>query len=103
MKFLLLGLSALSLVACSTQEPSAKPSGPAFNFTCAAEKNFIVRYDEGFTFAFVSAGGATYKLPAVISASGARYSDGKVEYWEHHGEAMLNGAAGGPYDGCKAR
>lgn len=32
------------------------------------------------------AGEKTRELPQVISASGARYSDGKNTFWEHHGE-----------------
>jgi membrane-bound inhibitor of C-type lysozyme len=37
----------------------------------------------------------------VQAASGARYSDGAVEYWEHGGGATLNGARGGPYNNCR--
>ncbi|MBS0386136.1 MAG: MliC family protein [Proteobacteria bacterium] len=48
----------------------------------------------------VFAGGRTYTLPGVIAGSGTRYTDGTVEYWEHGNEAMLNGAAGGPYTNC---
>jgi membrane-bound inhibitor of C-type lysozyme len=39
----------------------------------------------------------------VISGSGARYSDGKVEFWEkggNGGEAMLNGTPGGDTGSC---
>lgn len=42
-----------------------------------------------------------YNKPAAISASGSRYTDEKVEFWEHQGEAMLNGIPGESYDGCK--
>ena len=45
----------------------------------------------------VFAGGQVYDLPGVIAGSGTRYTNGSVEYWEHGNEAMLNGAAGGPY------
>lgn len=49
----------------------------------------------------VFAGGRTYSLPGVPAGSGTRYTDGTVEYWEHGGEAMLNGATGGPYTNCR--
>jgi membrane-bound inhibitor of C-type lysozyme len=48
----------------------------------------------------VFAGGQTYSLPGVPAGSGTRYTNGTVEYWEHGSEAMLNGAAGGPYTNC---
>jgi membrane-bound inhibitor of C-type lysozyme len=31
-----------------------------------------------------------------------RYTSGQVEYWEHGGEAILNGASGGPYNNCRS-
>lgn len=77
----------------------------------AAREAWIWRCDGGVTFTSqitpdgveVITGARTYRLPAVISRSGARYSDGRVEFWEHGGEAMLNGAAGGPYANCANR
>jgi membrane-bound inhibitor of C-type lysozyme len=80
---------------------NAAPSGEALAYTCANGVTFTAAYDAGFTCAIVSAGGETYRLPAVVAASGQRYSDGVVEYWEHHGDGMLTGAAGGPYEACK--
>jgi membrane-bound inhibitor of C-type lysozyme len=77
----------------------------------AAGQTWIWRCDNGVSFTTqntsegntVVAAGRTYRLPSVISGSGARYSDGRVEFWEHGGEAMLNGAAGGPYQNCTNR
>ena len=34
-------------------------------------------------------GGKSLTLPEAVSASGARYSDGKMTFWEHHGTATL--------------
>ena len=48
----------------------------------------------------VFAGGQVYRLPQAQSGSGARYSNGSVEYWEHQGQATLTGAQGGPYANC---
>ncbi|HEV7694262.1 MAG TPA: MliC family protein [Hyphomonadaceae bacterium] len=117
MKRILAGACALGLIACSPQgEPAAKTDAkpeaakPAeaaaadaaevFTYVCPAGKTFSVSYDEGFTTATVKSGADTYKLPAVISGSGTRYSDGKVEFWEHQGEAMLNGTPGGDSGSC---
>lgn len=112
MKLILAGLFALTLAACSPQaaappvasekapEPTPAAIAQVFTFTCAGGRSFDVTYDDGFTVATVSMDGATYKLPAAMSASGARYSDGKVEFWEHHGEAMLSGFPGAPEAPC---
>jgi membrane-bound inhibitor of C-type lysozyme len=90
--------AAAVLTACAT--PAATGSnGPQQQWRC----------DRGAAFSFhmtadgdaeVFAGGQTYKLPGVVSADGNRYSNGAVEYWEKGDEAMLNGAAGGPYENC---
>lgn len=105
MKAAFAGLFLFGLVACSpqAQKPADAPAaeaGKVFTFACANGQSFTVSYDEGFTVATVKAAGQTYKLPAVISGSGSRYSDGKIEFWEHQGEALLNGVAGGPYEAC---
>jgi membrane-bound inhibitor of C-type lysozyme len=108
-------ITAFGLAACQPSEDTASappvaetpascadaaPSGEALAYTCASGVTFTAAYDAGFTCAIVSAGGETYRLPAVIAASGSRYTDGAVEYWEHHGDGSLNGAAGGPYEDC---
>lgn len=79
--------------------PVAAPE--VFTWVCPSGKSFKVSFDAGFTVATVTTDKATYNLPAAISASGSRYTDEKVEFWEHHGEAMLNGVAGESYEGCK--
>ena len=33
--------------------------------------------------------GATWTLPIQRSASGARYSDGAITFWDHQGEARF--------------
>jgi len=112
MKRILASACALGLIACSPQgQPAAKAdtkpaeaavTDPAevFTFVCPGGRTFSASFDEGFTMATVKAAAATYKLPAVISASGSRYSDGKIEFWEKGGEAMLNGTAEGDSGSC---
>jgi membrane-bound inhibitor of C-type lysozyme len=117
MKRIFIGACALGLLACSPQgQPAAKADAkpeaakPAeaaatdaaevFNYVCPGGKTFSASFDEGFTMATVKAGAATYKLPAAISASGSRYTDGKIEFWEKGGEAMLNGTPEGDSGSC---
>lgn len=88
----------LLLSACATTD-GATPTTQRVEFRCDHGAAFSVRYnDQGG--ADVFAGGQTYTLPGVPAASGTRYTNGTVEFWEHHGDAMLNGAAGGPYTEC---
>ncbi|MEQ1619268.1 MAG: MliC family protein [Terricaulis sp.] len=88
----------LSLAACATVTEIA--IGEALVWHCDGGRTFRAHNTSGGN-AKVVAGGQTYRLPGVMAGSGARYFDGSVEYWEHHGEAMLNGAAGGPYENCR--
>lgn len=89
----------VSLLGCSPQDKTAA-AAEAFTFACANGKTFNVSYDEGFTVATVRADGNTYKVPAVMAASGSRYSDGKIEFWEHQGEALLHGTPVGELNNC---
>ncbi|MBX3430877.1 MAG: MliC family protein [Hyphomonadaceae bacterium] len=92
-------LAALSLLAaCATT--SSGPSGPFMQWRCDGGAAFSARIADGGT-AEVFAGGQTYSLPHVQAASGAKYSNGSVEYWERGGQATLGGARGGPYNNCR--
>ena len=93
-------VSGAALLALSACAPGDKPVGPSFVWKCDNGISITTRNTEGGNVEVV-ADGKTYHLPGVIAGSGARYSDGKVEFWEHAGEAMLNGASGGPYENCK--
>ncbi|MBK6704837.1 MAG: MliC family protein [Caulobacteraceae bacterium] len=96
----LAALAALALLsACATTTPSG-PSGPFMQWRCDGGAAFSARIT-GTGTAEVFAAGQTYSLPHVQAASGAKYSNGSVEYWEHGGEATLGGARGGPYNNCR--
>jgi membrane-bound inhibitor of C-type lysozyme len=93
----LLALSALALLAsCAT----GGGGGPRVDWRCDGGAAFSARITSGGN-AQVFAGGQTYNLPGVQAASGTRYTNGTVEYWEHGDEAMLNNAHGGPYANCR--
>jgi len=97
-------LPALALLALAAPADAApKPSGVTYHYRCPTGRSFTVRYDRDYTMAFVAFGKKTYKLPARIAASGSRYAKGKVEFWEHHGEAMLNGVRGGDLHDCRTK
>ena len=93
-------LSALALLAaCATGGNSA--SGPRSDWRCdggAASSARLNTSGDGSVEVF--AAGQTYDLPRVAGASGIRYSNGNVEYWERGGTATLSGARGGPYNNC---
>ena len=42
-----------------------------------------------------------YRLGRERAASGAKYSDGRLEFWEHGGEAMLRQGGNKLYQGCR--
>lgn len=93
----LLALALLTaLAACGT---TAQTGGPRTDWRCDGGAAFSVRFNDNA--AEVFAAGRTYALPVVQSGSGARYSNGAVEYWEHQGQATLNGAYGGLYANCR--
>jgi membrane-bound inhibitor of C-type lysozyme len=96
----LAALAALSLLAaCAT---SGGPSGPRTDWRCDDGAAFSARISTaGEGSAEVFAGGQVYNLPRVSGASGLRYSNGAVEYWERGGGATLSGARGGPYNNCR--
>lgn len=92
-------LAALALLAaCAT---GGGPGGPRTDWRCDGSAAFSARVStSGAGAAEVFAGGQVYRLPRVAGASGLRYSNGSVEYWERGGGATLTGAAGGPYNNC---
>jgi membrane-bound inhibitor of C-type lysozyme len=96
MKKILTFAALVLLSACGTTQGAG---GPRVDWRCDGGAAFSMRLDASGN-AEVFAGGQSYTLPGVAAGSGTRYTNGSVEYWEHGGEAMLNGAQGGPYTNC---
>lgn len=94
----LIALAVVFAASCAT--PADAPTGEAWTWRCDNGVTFTSQNTSGGNIEVV-ASGQTYRLPGVIAGSGVRYSNGRVEFWEHGGEAMLNGAAGGPYENCR--
>jgi membrane-bound inhibitor of C-type lysozyme len=68
------------------------PDDPSIDYFCSDYRSLTVTY-----FSAPAPGRArldfsddTYELPHVIAASGARFSDGKIVWWEHGGKAELS-------------
>ncbi len=93
-------LAALAMLAACASSGGSGPTGPRMDWRCEGGAAFSARIAGSGT-AEVFAGGQQYSLPHVAGASGARYANGYVEYWERGGLATLNGARGGPYTNCR--
>jgi membrane-bound inhibitor of C-type lysozyme len=98
MKALIPLVALVFLAACAST--GGGNMGPRNDWRCQGGSAFSARIKTNGS-AEVFAGGQVYNLPHVEAGSGARYSNGAVEYWERGGEATLNGAAGGPYTNCR--
>jgi membrane-bound inhibitor of C-type lysozyme len=98
MNKILIVAALLALSACAAAGDA--PTGPSLAWRCDDGASFSARMTTNGN-AEVLAGGQTYRLPGVVAGSGTRYTDGRVEYWQHGDEAMLNGAEGGPYNNCR--
>ncbi len=98
MKKLLVLAALLALAGCSTI--GGADVGDRMDWRCDGRAAFSARIKTSGQ-AEIFAGGQVYRLPHVEAASGARYSNGEVEYWERGGGATLHGAAGGPYTNCR--
>lgn len=95
----MIALAALALLAACA---STSTGGPRADWRCDGGAAFSARIStSGQGSAEVFAGGQVYQLNRVAGASGLRYSNGGVEYWERGGGATLSGARGGPYNNCR--
>ncbi len=97
MKKLVFAAALFALSACAS---TGGGIGGRMDWRCDSGAAFSARIKSNGS-AEVFAGGQVYNLPHVAGATGARYSNGSVEYWERGGGATLSGARGGPYENCR--
>lgn len=105
------GLAGCSTVAPDLPTPARFGGGAALapedatdapmTYACRDGKRFVAAYALSGEHAVVSAGGRSYRLPHVPSASGARFAGGGVDLMTKGVEATLDGAAGAPYRACR--
>lgn len=97
-------MSVLALSACATapRPLAADATDAAQVYACTGGKSFTAAYDLQGERARVSAGGRTYSLRHIPSASGVKYAQDGVELHAKGTDAVLVGAAGSPYRDCQA-
>lgn len=71
-----------------------------YQYVCSAGKRIYVSVSEDGERARVRYRGDTFKLKNVPSASGVKYSDGKVDFWSKGTEAFLQIDGEVVCDGC---
>lgn len=67
------------------------PDNPTLEYQCSDSRSLRVTYfnESAPGRARLVTEEGTIELPHVITATGARFSDGKVVWWEHGGKAEL--------------
>lgn len=95
---LLLPAALCAAAACAPAPPAAGATAPASNpasetdrfawvYQCTDTDRFVLRFS-GDT-ARIEWDGGRAKLPQAISASGARYTDGEITFWDKGGVARI--------------
>jgi membrane-bound inhibitor of C-type lysozyme len=59
------------------------------NFRCPDGRSVLARFEPKDEFVNVQFEGRDFRLPKTISASGARYSDGKTTFWNKGRSALM--------------
>jgi membrane-bound inhibitor of C-type lysozyme len=85
----------LTITACEK-----KFTGKTHVFTCSDGTRVEVVYSEKRDYAMVRLGDKSYKLKQIPAASGAKYSDGKVVFWNKGRGAFIEIGGEVVYDGC---
>lgn len=94
--FLCAAIACALLTSCERM-----PVGKAHVYRCSEGVVVRVVFSETDETATIRLAGKTYKLKLVPAASGAKYTDGKVVFWNKGSEAMIlvNGEL--VHDGCR--
>lgn len=105
MKTIGMGLLVLLLAGCAAppgpEQPASDRTTEA-HYLCPNSTVIRARYhiDEKYADLLVGDAADPIPLPLAMSGSGARYSDGAYELWEHQGTARVTLPNGTVLDGC---
>ena len=76
-----------------SDQPVAAPAAvlpPVVYVSASGERLTVVFDNAARTVRVTLPGGREVTLPQAVSGSGARYSDGKETFWEHHGDGTFS-------------
>jgi membrane-bound inhibitor of C-type lysozyme len=77
------------------------PAGKTHVFKCSEGVIVRITFSEKDDRATMRLAGKTYRLKRVSSGSGAKYSDGKVVFWNKGDEAVIEFNGEMMHDGCR--
>jgi membrane-bound inhibitor of C-type lysozyme len=86
--FLLGGTMGISLAATPADTDSVPPA-KKYSYLCENGKHFTLEIDTKEDCLLLTLDGKPIKLPRVVSASGARYSNGRTTVWLKGNEAFI--------------
>ncbi len=89
--------AALLLAGC------AASFGPCEVYRCDDGRNIAVTYDKEHDVMLAEWNGARHTLAHQLAASGARYADAQVEFWEKGPTARVTDFATGAATTCRTR
>jgi membrane-bound inhibitor of C-type lysozyme len=84
------------MAAAAPSPPSGQPADapaalpPVIYVSASGERLTAVFDNAAGTVRVTLPGGRQVTLPQAVSGSGARYSDGKETFWEHHGDGTYS-------------
>jgi membrane-bound inhibitor of C-type lysozyme len=102
-------LALATLAGCSSwwpfgdSAPADRPRWPsdAVVYKCEAGKQLVVQYLDGGKSAMVYFPEREFRLDPVVTASGARYSNGRTTLYTQGDEAFLDDGGTRTHAGCK--
>jgi membrane-bound inhibitor of C-type lysozyme len=97
-KLFLVAIVALCVGVAACEQ---RPVGKVHVFRCKDGATVKVIYSEVDQSMTMRLGNKSYKLEHVASASGAKYSDGKVVFWNQGDEVFIQIDGEVVHDGCK--
>ena len=77
----------------------AKRGAPEHTFACAGDAEVHATFAHDSVSLRLPSGNAT--LPVALSASGARYANDTLEFWEHAGEARISTRGTPTFEHCR--